>query len=534
VDAKLLMAILIIVLFSGLTCTDSAGTLSFEHEVNLSESVVILDGCDDFLYASRVLQKEDRVMKEPLYVETLPSEILDMQYLADVQLPAYFNWKDNEGGDWTTPAKNQGNCGSCWDFAACGAFESVIKIKEGNVLFNPDISEQYVLSCLPAAANNYGEGCLGGNPSNAYYYMLNETDEGNNINGVLLEECFPYQATHNLLCSEKCEAWEHNVVPLAGIGERWLGFDSPENRDILKTQLMQNGPVAAAMNVEAGFIEWGNSHHSLVDYFPDPEVSWRNSLNHIIVVVGWNDDVSIGNGGYWICKNSWGTAWGYGGFYNIEYGALFTGYLIAWAEYDPASFNFYPIADAGNFYQGLGSQPIQFIGTNSVDAEDAIISYHWDFGDGAKGTGPVVSHTYSQSGYYTATLTVIDDDNQSSIDTVLVGVDEPVITLNHIKGGIRFTFVVSNNQEAELTDLTWRVTFEGLLLGDNEREGTIYSLPGGAERLFEENLFGIGPGTATIDIEGVIRLVRILMLGPFVLVRQHDVLLLQEQLTRGI
>jgi len=73
-----------------------------------------------------------------------------------------------------------------------------------------------------------------------------------------------------------------------------------------------------------------------------------------------------------------------------------------------------------------------------------------------------------------------------------------------------------------------------LLLGDNEREGTIYSLPGGAERLFEENLFGIGPGTATIDIEGVIRLVRILMLGPFVLVRQHDVLLLQEQLTRGI
>ena len=47
-------------------------------------------------------------------------------------LPYYFSWKDHEGYDWTTPAKNQGSCGSCWVFAAIGAIESCIKISEND------------------------------------------------------------------------------------------------------------------------------------------------------------------------------------------------------------------------------------------------------------------------------------------------------------------------------------------------------------------------------------------------------------------
>ena len=44
--------------------------------------------------------------------------------------PSYFSWMDYNG-DWTTPARYQGACGSCWDFAAVGALESVINIEEG-------------------------------------------------------------------------------------------------------------------------------------------------------------------------------------------------------------------------------------------------------------------------------------------------------------------------------------------------------------------------------------------------------------------
>ena len=65
--------------------------------------------------------------------------------------PEYFSWKDYEGEDWTTPAKDQMYpmwCGSCFIYAALGALESVIKIKEECSGLNIDLSEQYVLSCL--------------------------------------------------------------------------------------------------------------------------------------------------------------------------------------------------------------------------------------------------------------------------------------------------------------------------------------------------------------------------------------------------
>ena len=41
---------------------------------------------------------------------------------------------------------------------------------------------------------------------------------------------------------------------------------------------------------------------------------------HWIVVVGWKDDPNVKNGGYWICRNSWGEKWGENGYFNIAYG----------------------------------------------------------------------------------------------------------------------------------------------------------------------------------------------------------------------
>ena len=66
-----------------------------------------------------------------------------------IDTPEYFNWMDYEGKDWTTPARQQGMCGSCWLFAAYGALESVINIREGLADLDPDLSEQYVL-IMPA------------------------------------------------------------------------------------------------------------------------------------------------------------------------------------------------------------------------------------------------------------------------------------------------------------------------------------------------------------------------------------------------
>ena len=49
-------------------------------------------------------------------------------------------------------------------------------------------------------------------------------------------------------------------------------------------------------------------------------------------------------------------------------------------------------------------------GSGSYDLDGTIVSYVWNFGDGAVATGMTASHTYAAAGTYTITLTVTDND----------------------------------------------------------------------------------------------------------------------------
>ncbi len=82
-----------------------------------------------------------------------------------------------------------------------------------------------------------------------------------------------------------------------------------------------------------------------------------------------------------------------------------------------------PIADAGGPYVAEVGATVQFDGSASSDPDGSIMSYSWDFGDGAAmgaGVGPV--HVYTAPGTYTVVLTVTDDQGQtgSGQSTVLV------------------------------------------------------------------------------------------------------------------
>jgi PKD repeat protein len=59
-------------------------------------------------------------------------------------------------------------------------------------------------------------------------------------------------------------------------------------------------------------------------------------------------------------------------------------------------------------YAGNAPALVHFDATGSTDPENGSLNYHWDFGDGATATGPTQTHSYSQSGNYTVTLTVTD------------------------------------------------------------------------------------------------------------------------------
>ena len=83
-----------------------------------------------------------------------------------------------------------------------------------------------------------------------------------------------------------------------------------------------------------------------------------------------------------------------------------------------------PVADPNGPYSGTVGVPVTFYGSNSSDCDGTIVSYDWDFGDGAAGSGVSPAHSYSTAGTYTVTLTVIDNDGASHMATTSVDIAE--------------------------------------------------------------------------------------------------------------
>ncbi|MBI5152504.1 PKD domain-containing protein [Candidatus Peregrinibacteria bacterium] len=75
---------------------------------------------------------------------------------------------------------------------------------------------------------------------------------------------------------------------------------------------------------------------------------------------------------------------------------------------------------------------VKFDAASSVDADNNIIEYQWDFnGDSAYDSyGPTVTHTYTEEGTYTATLLIIDADNNESKAVIVVEVKPAGIQAN--------------------------------------------------------------------------------------------------------
>jgi len=405
---KKVVVYVIILLLMGTTLSLKASSYDDKHSVLATERPQEEDcGCESNQILPYQITLDETVGKSPK-----PSIAHD--------LPPYFNWKDIDGVDWTTTAKDQGNCGSCWDFAAMGALESIIQIREGCSGLNLDLSEQYVLSCLHAAGS-----CNGGWAFNAYRYIKLNTSQGNYCNGIIPEFCFPYQVNDDVPCSNVSPDWSDFLMPLSAYG-RWVPDGSVEDRNAIKTQIMESGPVVATMlftysahgpeNLE----EWGYTHHDPTDYYAYPGP--LQGTNHQVVLVGWNDDASITNGGYWIVKNSISEEWGYDGFFNLEYGSLNIDKTdINWADYNPENYsNWMPVAHINTSTTGQ----TLFDGSESFDHEGTIVSYTWDFGDGTTATGITTTHTYDAPGIYLATLTVTDNASNTGADTAWVFINE--------------------------------------------------------------------------------------------------------------
>jgi PKD repeat protein len=75
-----------------------------------------------------------------------------------------------------------------------------------------------------------------------------------------------------------------------------------------------------------------------------------------------------------------------------------------------------PVAEmAPSVLNGPAPLLVQFDGSGSHDPDGTIVSWAWEFRDGATASGPVVSHAYGAEGTYYPLLTVTDNDGRTDV-----------------------------------------------------------------------------------------------------------------------
>ncbi|CAI4229297.1 unnamed protein product [Auanema sp. JU1783] len=189
-------------------------------------------------------------------------------------LPEHFDWRDK---NVITPVKAQGQCGSCWAFAATATVEAAYAISHGE---KRNLSEQTLLDC--DFADN---ACDGGDEDKAFRYI--------HRNGLAYATELPYVAHRQNSCSVHGNVTKIEVAYFLHPDEKsmidWLVNFGPVNIGISVTQPMRAYKEG---------VFWPN------------EDDCKNKVIglHALMIVGYG--VSERGEPYWIVKNSWGDTWG--------------------------------------------------------------------------------------------------------------------------------------------------------------------------------------------------------------------------------
>ncbi|GMH51139.1 hypothetical protein TL16_g00947 [Triparma laevis f. inornata] len=207
---------------------------------------------------------EDRV-----YAEDLP----------DFDTSTEVDWT----GVYTTPVKNQRQCGSCWAFSATEQIESDLMRLTGSTVI---LSPQNIVSC-----DKTSQGCNGGWTESAYTYVKNN-------GGLETESDYPY--TSWIGNSGTCKADSSKAAATIS------GYTTVSGEDNMASYVQSTGPLSVCLDAST----WSSYTGGVLKVC-------GSSVDHCVQAVGVLPDSDTG---YWKVRNSWGTTWGESGFIRLSFG----------------------------------------------------------------------------------------------------------------------------------------------------------------------------------------------------------------------
>lgn len=186
--------------------------------------------------------------------------------------------------DQMQPVKDQGDCGSCYTFAAVAVLEFHAGVS---------ISEQKLMDCS-SSTNGPSYGCDGGWPETLFEYAQ--------LSPVVLEKDQPYTGV-NAPCNQTCEG---SAIRVRKFGT--IDIETDVDSELRIPYILNTyGPVVVAIDV--GTTELLMSYDG--GFFPG--VACGTALDHAVTIVGYTEE-------YWIVRNSWGVDWGENGYFYLERG----------------------------------------------------------------------------------------------------------------------------------------------------------------------------------------------------------------------
>jgi len=211
--------------------------------------------------------------------------------------PPAHDLRSVNGQNFVTSVKDQKTCGSCVAFGTLAATEGTYQVSSNNPNSGIDLSEAQLFYCYARAA---GRTCGYNSDPNGGWWPSGALDACKN-SGVADEACYPY-TDGDQNCTGLCQDWQARAYKITG----WHSLSSAAD---IKNWLSSRGPVVTTMSVYEDFFSYSSGVYHYVNGALEG--------GHCVCAVGYDD-----TGEFWVCKNSWGPAWGEAGFFRIGYGEV--------------------------------------------------------------------------------------------------------------------------------------------------------------------------------------------------------------------